>query len=114
MPILAADQRTINAIRKMDATPINLTPASRKIRVLGGGSSSNSALSRQSWLCKIGAAAGSSFNVTLHETIGGPSLGTALLQVAEKQVSATLAAGLYVAAMPHNLTMVTLVGADNV
>lgn len=86
-------------------------------RSLGGDTSSETAEADHAWVCKITGAVttgGASYNVTVHETLDGASVGTGILQVAEKHIAETLATGRIVAGMPHNLVITSVVGSEGV
>jgi hypothetical protein len=115
--VLAADQRTIAAIRRADGGRVDTTGPRRQIRVAGGGAGGSSSAADHAWVFKITGAAtagGASYNGTVHETLDGAAIGTGILQVAEKHIAETLATGRVVAAMPHNLVITSVVGSEGV
>lgn len=114
--VLLADRRTISAVQRADRLPVDLTPGRRQIRFSGSGGGT-AAVAAKSYLCKItsqAVAGGASYNVTVHETLAGASIGTGLLQVAEKHIAESLAVGRVVIAMPHNLQITPIVESGGV
>jgi hypothetical protein len=118
--VIGADTRAraenYTGFLRQNATVTHRESAEVEHRNLGGGEEAAvaEAAPLTSYIGKIVSVAGAGYNVTLHETVDGASVGTGILQIAEKQVSEALTVGRMVSAMPHVLIITSVVAAGDI